>query len=101
MEKISIMFPYEEKHEEMITKIAEDSSVTVSFDEVSNSTGDLIAMTTAVLPTMIGFISLYISTLQLKEARLSNRRVKVLNDNGQIIREVKLSELSDFIDSLK
>lgn len=103
MEHIKILLPYAEEDETVLNEIAESiDGVDVSCDEYSNSSGELLAVVNAAVPILSLFITTYYAQLQLKEAKLANSQVRILSEDGRMVKKtIKLSELSDWLENIQ
>lgn len=101
MEHIKILLPYAEEDETVLYEIAESvDGVAISCDEYSNANGELLAVVNAAVPILSLFITTYYARLQLKEAKLSNSQVRILSEDGRMIKKtIKLSELAEWLDN--
>ena len=99
MNEIKILLPYDGIDEEEIKKAVNSvEGCSVNFDEQSNGTGELVC---AILTLAINAKMLLVALDSLKEAKLANKRVDVVDSDGTTIKaNVRLKKLLDLFPDL-
>lgn len=94
MEKFKILMPCDDISEEELKEIVSGyKDTTVSFDEGANINAELLC---AIITTAINIPLLAVSIASWREAKLANRKVKLVSVDGKrtIVASIRLGDLS-------
>lgn len=94
MEKFKILMPCDDISEEELKEIVSGyKDTTVSFDEGANINAELLC---GIITTAINIPLLAVSIASWREAKLANRKVKLVSVDGKrtIVANIRLGDLS-------